>query len=35
MYLPVVLSYPEFLKKIGPIIGSDLRLQEVEVRNGV
>ena len=25
MYLPVVLSYPEFLKKIGPIIGSDLR----------
>ena len=25
MYLPAVLSYPEFLKKIGPIIGSDLR----------
>ena len=25
MYLPAVLPYPDFLKKIKPIIGSDLR----------
>ena len=25
MYLPVVLPYPDFLKKIKPIIGSDIK----------